>query len=152
MLRDPNHRTSASTLRKLAASHIFFEFGTAQRGRWDTFSTRNIGLAVQRKMAADFDGDAQKMRQATSSALAQILNISVSKLDARERWAFDNFAVTLSLVCDLKRWKPDEKRLLLAIIRAKAGATETRYLRLLQQHARLRGTLLQLGSEPQSTD
>jgi len=151
MSRDPNHRTSAQTLRKLAEGHIFFEFGSREPGRWDTFSTRNIGLRVQGKMALDYAGDAPKMRQATSSRLAQVLNVSLSSLDTRERWVFDNFAVTLSLVRDLKRWKPDEKRLLVEIIRAKAGLTETRYLRLLEQHARLRGALLELGSARQPT-
>jgi hypothetical protein len=150
MLRDPDHRTSASTLRKLASSHIFFEFGTARQGRWDTFSTRNLGLAVQRKMAADFTGDAEKMRRATATRLAGMLRVSLDQLNARERWAFDNYAVTLSVVRNQKRWTPDEKRLLLAIIRAKAGATETRYLRLLQQHTRLRDALLHAGSELQS--
>jgi hypothetical protein len=149
MLRDPGHRTSASTLRKLASSHIFFEFGTAQPGRWDTFSTRNLGLAVQRKVAADFNGNAEKMRRVTATRLAGMLRVSLDQLNARERWAFDNFAVTLSLVRNLKRWTPDEKRLLVAIIRAKAGATETRYLRLLQQHTRLRDVLVQAGSELQ---
>ena len=147
--RNPNHRSSKRTLRKLAEGHIFFEFGSAEAGQWDTFSTRNVGLAVQRKMAADFEGDAQKMRQATASKLAQMLNISLASLGSRERWAFDNFAVTLSLVSDLKRWSPDEKRLLLAIIRAKSGPSETRYLRLLQRHARLRNALVQIGSQAQ---
>ncbi|HEX8895857.1 MAG TPA: hypothetical protein VF783_21220, partial [Terriglobales bacterium] len=151
MFRDPNHRTSARTLRKLAEDHIFFEFGSREPGRWDTFSTRNIGLRVQGKMASNYAGDAQKMRQATSTKLAQVLNLSLSSLDNRERWVFDNFAVTLSLVRDLKRWKPDERRLLVAIIRAKAGPTETRYLRLLEQHARLRDALLELGSAQQPT-
>ena len=151
MFRDPNRRTSARTLRKLAEDHIFFEFGSREPGRWDTFSTRNIGLRVQGKMASDYAGDSQKMRQETSSKLAQVLNVSLSSLDTRERWVFDNFAVTLSLVRDLKRWKPDEKHLLVEIIRAKAGPTETRYLRLLEQHARLRGALLELGSVRQPT-
>jgi hypothetical protein len=147
MIRDPKHRTSARTLRKLAEGHIFFEFGNAESGRWDTFSTRNIGLAVQRKMAAGFGGDAEKMRHATSTKLAQLLDISLSHLNAGELRAFDNFAVILSLVRDLKRWSPAEKRLLVAIIRAKAGRSETRYLRLLHQHARLRDALLQAGSK-----
>ena len=102
-------------------------------------------------MASDYAGDAQKMRRATSNKLAQVLNISLSSLETRERWVFDNFAVTLSLIPDLKRWKPDEKRLLVAVIRAKAGPTETRYLRLLEQHDRLRAALLELGSARQPT-
>ncbi len=37
---------------------MFFEFGSAQPGQWDSFSTRNLGLAVQREMATRFNGDA----------------------------------------------------------------------------------------------
>jgi hypothetical protein len=149
MLRDPERRTSARTLRKLADDHIFFEFGSAEPGRWDTFSTRNIGLAVQRKMAADFDGDAAKMRHAATRRLSKTLGVKLDNWNIQQRWAFDNFAVALSLVPDIERWTPNEKQLLVAIIRAKASPSETRYLRLMQLHGRLREELLQLGSEPQ---
>src|SRR5271166_2225198 len=63
--RDPGHHTSPRTLRKLAEGHMFFEFGNSPGGRWDRFSTRTLGLAVQRRMAAEFDGDAGKMRRTT---------------------------------------------------------------------------------------
>jgi hypothetical protein len=142
MSHDPEHRTSPRNLRKLAEGHIFFEFGTAQSERWDTFSTRFLGLAVQRKMAADFGGDATKMRRVTAAKLAETLDVRLSKLSPRERRAFDNFAATLSLVSGLSRWTKAEKQSLLAIIYAKAGPSETRYLQLLQQHTRLRDALL----------
>ncbi len=61
MARDSAHRTSAATLRKLAAGHVFYEFGKGARGQWDTFSTRNIGFAVERWMANQFQGDPEKM-------------------------------------------------------------------------------------------
>jgi len=149
MSRDRDHRTSSRTLGKLAQGHMFFEFGSAYPGRWDTFSTRTLGLAVNRKMATEFGGDAEEMRRATADRLAHALGISLSQLKSQERWAFDNFAVTLSLARDLKRWTGDEKRSLLAIIRAKAGPSETRYLQLMQQHARLRDLLLEAGSQRQ---
>lgn len=152
MSHDPNHRTSARTLRKLADGHIFFEFGSSAPGRWDTFSTRNLGLAVQRKMAANFAGDADAMRRATVRRLSRILSVKLESWNSLERRAFENFAVTLSLVRGLERWTPEEKRLLVAIIRAKAGPSETPYLRLLQQHARLRDALVQAGSKPNPTD
>ena len=70
MVRDPSHRTSPKTLRKLADGHMFFEFGSAPTGRWDSFSTRKLGLAVQREMATRFDGDAAKMKRRTTSSCA----------------------------------------------------------------------------------
>jgi len=146
MARDPAHRTSPRTLRKLAGGHLFFEFGDSPAGRWDTFSTRTLGIALQRKMAAEFEGDAGKMRRTTQSRLSRILEADLDAYTAHERWAFSNFAVSLALVPGLERWTRAEKRSLLSIIRAKAGRSETRYLRLLQQHPRLREALLRAGS------
>ena len=144
--RDPGHRTSARTLRKLAEGRIFFEFGGNAPGRWDSFSVRTIGLAVQRKMAAEFDGDAGKMRRATTKALSKTLGVDLESWNAPEQWAFSNFAVTLSLVPGLSRWTSKDKHLLVDIIRAKAGPDETRYLKRLQQDHALRDALLRIGT------
>ncbi len=148
LARDPKHRTSARTLRKLADDHIFFEFGGTPVVRWDSFSTRTLGLRVQRKMAKDFEGDAQAMRTAATARLGNILGTSLDNWGAQQQSALSDFAVALSLVPDLPGWTPDDKRKLTSIIRAKAGPNETRYLRLLQQHDRLRDALLALGSDP----
>jgi hypothetical protein len=145
---DPKHRTSPRTLRKLADGHIFFEFDGTPVGRWDAFSTRTLGLRVQRKMAAEFEGDAQKLRTAATSRLCRILGTTLARWNQQERITLSDFAVALMLAPDVPRWTPNEKRALSAIIRAKAGLDETRYLRLLQQHRRLRDALLALGSDP----
>jgi hypothetical protein len=144
--RDPAHRTSPRTLRKLANGHIFFEFGSNPPGRWDSFSVRALGLAVQRKMAADFGGDPGKMRRATTKALARILDVNLETWNSREQWAFSNFALVMALVPRVARWTHKEKRALVTIIRAKAGPDETRFLQRLQQHDVLRETLLRIGS------
>jgi hypothetical protein len=146
MARDPKHRTSARALRKLAEGHMFFEFGSLPTGRWDSFSTRTSGLRIQSKMAADFSGDAGKMRRVTTSKLAKTLGVNLDTGIARDRRAFSNFAVALSLVPEVARWTPAEKRALVAVIRAKAGPDETQYLRLLQTHDSLRAAFLRIGS------
>ena len=43
----------------------FMNLVTDSPGQWDTFSTRRIGLAVQQRMAEEFDGDPEKLRRAT---------------------------------------------------------------------------------------
>jgi hypothetical protein len=146
--RDPQYRTSPRTLRKLADGHMFFELGAAPVGRWDTFSVRTLGLAVQRKMADQFGGDAGKMRRATTSVLARTLEADLESWHPLERCAFANFAVALALTPGLARWTPAEKRSLLAIIRAKAGPSESHYLHLLQRHHRLREALLRASAKP----
>ncbi len=146
MARDPRHRTSARTLRKLAEGHMFLELRGTPAGCWDYFSTRNLGLAVQKKMAHEFDGDAVRMRRQTESRLCKAIGVSPDRWSSRERWALSNFAVALSLVGDIPQWTPIEKRHLVEVFRAKAGRDETLYLRLLQRHGKLRDAFLRIGS------
>lgn len=145
---DSGHRTSTRTLRKLADGHMFFELGGDPSGRWDTFSVRTLGLAVQRKMAADFGGDAAKMRRATTKSLARRLGVNLETWDACEQWAFGNFAVVLALTPGVARWTRAEKKSLLAITRAKAGPDESHYLHLLQRHHLLREAMVHAGAQP----
>ena len=126
---------------------MFVEFGAKPPGRWDSFSVRALGLAVQRKMAAEFGGDTGKMRRATSKSLARILGVNLDAWNAREQSAFGNWALLLALVPGLGQWTDNEKRNLVAIIRAKAGPNETAYLQQLQQHGTLRDALLLVGSK-----
>jgi hypothetical protein len=140
------YRTSPATLRRLSKSHVVHELPEAERGAWDHFAMRNIGFAVQRRMARDFNGDAEAMRKTTVARLARNLNVNPNKLKAQEQVAFADFATVLSLVPDLARWSPAEKFALSEIIAAKAARTEQRYMRLLQKHARLRAAILKLGS------
>jgi hypothetical protein len=144
---DSHHRTSARTLRKLAEGHMFFEFAANPPGRWDSFSTRTLGLAVQCKMADEYGGDAGKMRRATTKALARILDVNLATWNLREQRAFGNFALVLALVSGVARWTSEDKRSLAAIIRAKAGLNETAYLQQLLQHSTLRDALLLVGSK-----
>ncbi len=142
----PGYRTSARTLRKLAAEHAFYEIGDRPRGLWDKFSTRNIGYAVERRMAAKFKGDASKLRQSSVADLARKVGVDPGKWSAQEQTAFADFAVVLTLAPELSGWTETEKRRLLEIIRAKAGPDESKYLCLLQQHAALKEVFLRLGS------
>jgi hypothetical protein len=143
---DSRYRTPARTLRRLSKAHVVYELPEAERGAWDIFAMRNIGFAVQRRMARDFRGDAEAMSKAAVARLARQLNVNPYKLKAREQSAFADFAIVLSLVPDLARWSSAEKLSLRSIIAAKAARTEQRYMRLLQKHARLRAAILKLGS------
>lgn len=136
----PGYRTPARTLRKLAAEHVFYETGDGPRGLWDSFSIRNMGFAVQRQMSAKFKGDAEAMRWKMSDWLARELGAKL------EETAFADFAVMLALAPEMKRWSSSEKQRLVEIIRAKRGASEVEYLRLMQRHERLKRVMLRLGS------
>jgi len=143
---NPKYRTSARTLRRLAAGHVFYELPGSEMGAWDRFSTRKIGLRVNAYMARKFGGDARRMRSESARSMARILNVNTSPWSALEKASFENFAVALAPVHDLSSWTREEKDALVKIIRAKAARNEMKFLRLTQKHERLRDALLKMGS------
>src|ERR1039457_6721976 len=148
---DPKYRTPPRTLRRLASGHVFYELPGSEVGAWDSFSTRNIGLRVNRRMARDFDGDASRMREHSRRALERILGLKVGSVSTSswrtlEKAAFENFALVLAQVPGLRAWTREEKEDLVRIIRAKSKPDEMLYLHLTQRHGRFRKALLTLGS------
>jgi hypothetical protein len=151
MATRPGHRTSARTLRKLARAPMIFELQKTDEnstlGDWDRFHVRNIGLKVARLMARKFEGDAVRMRTDSVKSLTQLLGIRRETWRETELTALSYFAATLMLITDLPRWSADAKQALVKIIRAKAAAEESSYLKLMQRHARLRNWMIRLGSQ-----
>jgi len=72
--------------------------------------------------------------------------VELSDWNPAECQAFENWSLVLALIPDLRRWMPQEKHDVAQMIRAQAAPNEMRYLRLTQQHRRLRAELLRLGS------
>ena len=144
----PGYRTPARTLRRLATGHMFLELPGSKRGVWDRFRVRHIGFAVQRYMARRWGGDAGRMRTGTAAAVSRVLGVRADSWTESARRVLDALAPVLALIPDLGRWTPAEKRALVRIIRAKAGATEAGYLRLMRRHAKLRDAIVRLGSNP----
>ena len=143
---DKKYRTPARTLKLLAAEHVFYELPGSEVGAWDRFSTRNIGLRVNRRMARDFGGDAVLMREHSRRALEELLGVSTSSWMPLEKTAFENSALVLADAGGLRSWTREEKEDLVRIIRAKGKRDEMLYLHLTQRHRRLRKALLTLGS------
>jgi hypothetical protein len=143
---DSKYRTPARTLKRLAAGHVFYELPGSEVGAWDKFSSRNIGLQVNQRMARDFGGDAVRMREQTSRVLKKVLGVNISSWSPLEKLAFENFALVLADVPELRAWTREEKEGLVRVIRAKSQPDETLYLHLTQEHGRLREVLGRLGS------
>jgi hypothetical protein len=141
----PGYRTSARMLRKLAESPMIFELGQTNSGDWDRFQLRNIGLAIQRRMATIHEGDTEKFRLDAVEKLTRALGLLPEAFAPAGSPALNDFAAALSLV-DLSGWNAGEKHALTQVVRAKATSDESRYLKLMQRHARLRRAMINLGS------
>ena len=75
---DPKYKTPARTLRRLSEGHAFYELPGSKPMAWDRFSTRNIGLRVNRAMAKEFVGDSQRFKAAATAKLAKTLRDAYS--------------------------------------------------------------------------
>ena len=147
MATSREHRSSAGTLRRLAAGHMIFELSPEKtRGEWDQFTARKLGLAVQRKMARDFGSDPKAIRAASTALVTRALSIKPGAWSEAEKAALANLALPIAVIPDLHRWDDSQKQLAVQIIRAKAGNDEARCLKLMQKHAALRRALIRLGS------
>jgi hypothetical protein len=116
-------------------------------GPWDTFSTRNLALRVNRRMAREFQGDSAHIRQASVKEVAGALHFNPTRLTSAQHHSLDDWSLVLALIPRLDRWLPEEKRGLIQIIQSQSAPNEMRYLRLTQRHTRLRHELLRLGSK-----
>jgi len=144
----PGYRTPPRTLRRLATGHLFLELPGTTPGVWDRFQIRNIGFAVQRRMGKDCAGDASAARNRAATVVARALDERLEAWTGEARRAFGDFALVLAMVPDLPRWTTEEKRSLVRILRAKVGPEESRFLRLIQKHTKLRDAVVRLGSQP----
>ena len=144
------YRTPARVLRRLAEAHMFYDVRPSdsgpQPGPWDTFSTRNLGLLINRRMARRFDGDSQKIRQASVANVTHALKIKPARWNQAQMKSLQNWSLILALIPGLSRWSPAEQNQLVKIIQAKSAPNEMTYLRQTQRHPRLRAALLRLGS------
>ena len=142
MANERRYRTSAATLRKLAAGYMLFEFPDAKKksGEWDRFEARNVGLAVQRRMALEFRGDPTKIRTHSIDLVRRALNLKTVTIDS-------DLPIVLAMIPELKKWAPADKELAARVLSAKDGRDEANYLKQMQKHASLRAFMIKLGSK-----
>ncbi|MGQ0760893.1 MAG: hypothetical protein ACT4OT_02570 [Acidobacteriota bacterium] len=140
---DRRYRTSARTLRKLAAGYMLLETPRAPKksGEWDRFEARNIGLAVQRRMAREFRGDPKKIRAHSVDLVRHALNVKALTSDS-------DLPLVLAMIPDLKNWSAADKELAARVLSAKHGRDEASFLKQMQKHALLRAFMIGLGSKP----
>jgi hypothetical protein len=118
---------------------------SAGKGEWDRFQIRNLGLAMQKRMARKFQGDARRMRAHSIDLIERRLGVQLSDGPEGERAAQENFALLLAMM-PIDDWDSSDKQTAGRILRAKVGGDEALYLKLMQKHSPLRAEVIRLGS------
>ncbi|MGB5131319.1 MAG: hypothetical protein WBO00_01795, partial [Steroidobacteraceae bacterium] len=137
---DKRYRSSPSTLRALAQSHLFYSLIPGHQARlprslqWLEAATGVARIYGQR--------DPQARRQAAvTDALARLGSRKAADLTAAQRAMLGRWA-TLALALTAKgRWSAGDRNRLLQIILAKCNSSERDFQRRLLRHRRLRSLL-----------
>ncbi len=144
LAQDANRRTPSRLLRRFAEHGMIFD-AAGRFADWEKFHVRRIGLAVGRRTASKFGGDAAAARASAVDRVAKSLRIAPPGPSAAGRRAFESLALVLDLLPGLPRWSREEKALAAKILRAKGSRDETAYLRLMRRHGRMRAGMVKLG-------
>jgi len=128
--RKPSHRSSAATLRRLAAHPLFFDLDPSRHTPLPPLA--DIGLRVARLLAGR--GDSAPAR--IEGDAAALLDARPASMTASERAAFANWA-PLVLLAGAARWPRPQRLALRGLVGAKAAASERDYAMRLAAHAPL---------------
>ncbi len=138
MRRRPEHRSSRGTLARLADHNMYYFMGRPRTDVIGEVSLMQIGLAATDFLAKHGRGDHSR-EAGLRLGVRSFAGWSRSERLAWARWA------PLLLLTDVERWSPSERRAAVAVVRAKAGRRESEFVRLFDQHRRLRGAILRMG-------
>jgi hypothetical protein len=148
MKANPGHRSSESTLKKLAAAGLFLTLGQHRNDVLGAPTLANVGLRITRYLAERFGFDRAKATRTCSAEASRLLGLrSLRGLSAGERLAWKRWAPLLMILPGAKRWRPHDKRALVEVVRAKGGTRESDYLRHFDRHRPLRRAIRSLAEE-----
>lgn len=135
--RRRGYRSSARSLRALARWHLYFSLDRARQARLP----KSIALLERaaHELQRFSSPDAAKRRRAAAVAAGKWLD--GRGFGTRPSRITTDWAGIILALRSTGRWSQRDRRLLRAIIAAKAGASERKYLQLFRLHDRLRRIL-----------
>jgi hypothetical protein len=142
LTREPDYRSSRDTLARLSSGGTFWAVGDGVNTASRTFDVRRVVLSALAEVGPDATAQG---RGRLAARLADRLGLRGRAWAPSEGVAFARLAPILAALPGLPAWPHGDRQALVQVIRAKGGAREADYLRLLRRHRRLRASLLALG-------
>lgn len=143
LARDPEHRSSRTTLARLGAHNLYWHAGRRRDDVIGLLPLANVGLAVADSLARR-DVEDRGARACTVEAERLLGGGPARGWTVGERLAFERWAPLALLLPGVRRWSGPEKRALVAVMRAKGGRRESDFVAAFDTHARLRLALVRL--------
>lgn len=145
MRRDPRHRSSQKTLRKLVVDDLYFHLGRERREVLGRIPIGRIGLAISRYLAGRFGSARERgIRTCTAEAAALLGAGPLRRLPRRERLAWERWSPLIRALPGVESWTAAERSAAAAVIFAKGARQESDFVRRFDGHRRLRGAVLRL--------
>jgi hypothetical protein len=145
MKRDPRHRSSMATLKRLASETMFYDLAGRREEALGRLELENVGLRVSRYLARRFGADRERGIRTCAEEAAEMLELgSLATLPRGERVAWDRWAPLVGMLPGIRRWSPAERRDLGRVIRAKGGHHESEFVRRFDSHPRLGAAIRRL--------
>lgn len=141
--RRPSHRSSAATLRQLAATHLFFDLDPRRPHPLPPLAALGLAAAVDLSLRSGADREAAV--DAASLELLRRCGLEGWRgFTADERTAWRRLA-PIVMRFDLEAWSEAERRDLVALLRAKGARSEREHVQRVLAHPRFEQALLAAG-------
>lgn len=145
MLRDPEHRSSIATLKRLGEHNLFWQVAARRDDVMGVLPLANVGLAITDFLARHGGGDADRGAARCGQEAAGLLGAGPGRgWTPGERLAYARWAPLVLLLPGVARWTVPEKRALVAVMKAKGGRRESAFVAAFDAHGPLRAALARL--------
>ena len=139
---DASYRSPIPVLKRLAADEVFLTLPGGPAAPEKRLRATDLSALVARRIAREFGGDRRLATRVSTERVGRILGAARrSGWPGPEQRSFARMSLVAALIPDLATWRLAERRELVAVMRAKGGASEMGYARRLDAHARLRHSL-----------
>ncbi len=150
---DATRRSSVTTLRALAKANVYLHLGRERDDVLGVVPLAAVGLAVSESLAHDFGADRERAARVRSREAAALLGVrSLDAFSPGERLAWERWSPLVTILPGVARWRREEKRALVAVVRAKGGPRESEFVRRFDRHRRLRRSVAALAARVVSRD
>ena len=147
LTRNPGTRSSRATLQRLSAAYVFLHTARPRRDVLGQVSLGAIGLRVSHYLAEHAGAERERGMRACAHEAGRLLGVrSTDGWSPDERLAWERWSPLVLTLSGVDRWSADDRRALVAVVRAKGGRRESDFVRLFDRHRALRRAVLQLAA------
>ncbi|HTF89455.1 MAG TPA: hypothetical protein VK843_13665 [Planctomycetota bacterium] len=139
MRRDPAHRSSRATLKKVVPYNVYLDLDAPRDDVIGIFPLAKVGESITRLLARRFGSDRERAtRELSTEAQALLGSPPWKELSPEERQACERWAPLVFCLEGVESWSAAERRALFEVMRAKGGRRESDFVARFDAHAKLR--------------